>query len=413
MSSPALPDRSFDGCALPTATADPFDALLARLAREHVPFSVLWELTHVCNLDCVMCYNAPRSQPELSTAECLDVLEQLAEAGTLRLTLTGGEILTRRDFFTVAERARRLGFDLTLKTNGTLITPDKADRIAALTPSQVDISLLGATDATFDRIARSRHTLQRVVRGVTLLRERGVRVKLNTLLMDLNIAEREEMVRLALSLGADYEQVFKISPDDDGVDKAGRYQLSRQQITEALIADRTPFAPRLRTPESRTCSVGLSSCLISPYGEVFPCQELRILAGNLREQPFAQIWRDAPILRELRERHTVRFLPDCQVCPLNTYCEGRCAGLAWKESGDPYAGHTLACQQAQARFAQQHPGAPIPETALQRRLRTDPDSLRRPALRQPIPLVVGDPMPVATNYTNYTNAANGQETKFA
>ncbi len=384
---PALPDRSFDGCAIPPTSADPYAALLARLGREHVPFSVLWELTHICNLDCVMCYNAPRRQPELSTAECLNILEQLAAAGTLRLTLTGGEILTRRDFFAIAEQARRLGFDLTLKTNGVLITPTKADRIAALTPSQVDISLLGATDATFDRIARSRHTLARVVRGVTLLRERGVRVKLNTLLLDLNIAEREAMVELALALGAEYEQVFKISPDDDGVDKAGRHQLSRQQITDALVADGTPFAPRVRTPESRTCSVGLSSCLISPYGEVFPCQELRIPAGNLREQPFAQIWREAPILVELRRRHTVRFLPDCQVCPINAYCEGRCSGLAWKESGDLYAGHTLACQQAQARFAQQHPGTPIPETALQARLRANPAAPQPVALRQPIPLL--------------------------
>ena len=61
-------------------------------------------------------------------------------------------------------------------------------------------------------------------------------------------------------------------------------------------------------------------------------------------------------------------LPECQVCPINAYCEGRCAGLAWKEHGDLYGGHTLACQQAQARYDHQHPGEPIPETPLQTRL---------------------------------------------
>ena len=145
---------------------DLYDALQARLKREHVPFTVLWELTHVCNLDCVMCYNVPQPEPELTTAECLDILEQLAAAGTLRLTLTGGEILTRRDFFIIAERARALGFALDLKTNGTLITPERADRLAALHPMQVDISLLGATRGDQRRRdARPEHAAAHPARG--------------------------------------------------------------------------------------------------------------------------------------------------------------------------------------------------------------------------------------------------------
>jgi radical SAM protein with 4Fe4S-binding SPASM domain len=382
-------DRSFDGCAVPENTADPYEALLSRLKREHVPFTVLWELTHVCNLDCIMCYNVSLAQPELDTQECLDVLDQLVEAGTLRLTLTGGEILARRDFFTIAERARALGFDVNLKTNGTLITPERADRIAALAPSRVDISLLGATAATFDAIARGQDTLRRVLRGVQLLQERRVPVKLNTLLMDLNISERQQMVELAQELGVRYEQVFKISTTDDGTDKAGQHQLDRQQITAAMLADGGQFRPRVRQPESRTCSVGLSSCLISPYGDVYPCLELRILAGNLRQQRFSDIWANAPILQELRSRHTFKSLSECQVCPINAYCEGRCSGLAWKEHGDLYGGHSLACQQAQARFAQLHPGEPIPETPLQARLRANPPVAKSTPFAQPIPLFDG------------------------
>ncbi len=358
-------DRGFPACGWVDPGADPYDALLARLRREHVPFNVLWELTHTCNLDCVMCYNAPRAEPELSTAECLDVLAQLAEAGALRLTLTGGEILARRDFFTIAGRARELGFALDLKTNGTLITPEAADRIAALAPVQVDISLLGATAATSDAVMRGRHTLARIVQAVKLLQARGVRVKLNTLLLDLNIAERQEMVDLALDLGVEYAQVFKVSATDDGRDKAANLQLARQQMTKVLVDDHTPFTPRTPNPDTRTCGVGLSSCLISPYGVVYPCIELRIPAGDLRRQRFAEIWAGAPILQQLRSQHTYGNLPACRVCPINAYCEGRCAGLAWKEHGDPYGGHTLACRHAQARYAQQHPGAPIPETPLQ------------------------------------------------
>ena len=384
-----LTDRGFDACGAPDAPGDPFEELLARLQNEAVPFSAMWEMTHVCNLDCVMCYNVPLAEPELSTAEGLDLLEQLAAAGTLRLTLSGGEILTRRDFFPLAERARALGFALDLKTNGTLLTPETADRLASLEPVQVDISLLGATEATFDAVAGSRRTLERVLRGVRLLQERGVRVKLNTLLLDLNLAERSQMLDLALELGVYYEQVFKISAADDGSDKAGQHQLSRQQMASVFSDDQTPFQPSMRTPGSRTCKVGLSSCLISPYGEIYPCNELRMSAGNIRRQAFAGIWADAPIFRELRERHTFANLPECQVCPINRYCEGRCAGLAWKEHGDLYGGNVLACQQAQARFEHQNPGLQAPQTPLQARMQTQGNAAPKASngRMQPIPLL--------------------------
>ncbi|HZY40939.1 MAG TPA: SPASM domain-containing protein, partial [Anaerolineae bacterium] len=111
-------------------------------------------------------------------------------------------------------------------------------------------------------------------------------------------------------------------------------------------------------------------CVISPYGVVYPCIELRLPAGDLRRQSFADIWSNSPLLTGLRERHTWANLPECLACPIQAYCEGRCAGLAWKEHGDLYGGHTLACQQAQARLAQLHPNAPIPETPLQARLRS-------------------------------------------
>ena len=362
--------RDFAGCAPEGASADAYHAFLQRLKREAVCYSAQWELTHRCNLKCVMCYNEPLAQPELTTAECFNVLGQLAEAGVLRLILSGGEILSRPDFFDVAKEARRHGFALDFKTNGTLITPPVADGIAALAPLQVDISLLGATSKTFDAIAGVRKTFTRVIRGVTLLRERGVRVKLNTLLMTLNNAERGRMLEIAIGFGAQYEQVLKISPADSGGMRAAEAQLSGAQMAEALTEDNTPFAPVRRTGASRSCSVGLSSCLVSPYGVVYPCVELRIPAGDLRRQSFAAVWRDAPVLRELRERHTVARLPECCECALLTYCEGRCAGISWKETGDLYRGHTLACAHAQARFRQQNPDVLCPETpfmAVQRR----------------------------------------------
>ncbi len=129
---------------------------------------------------------------------------------------------------------------------------------------------------------------------------RGVQVKLNTLLLDLNVHERMQMLDLAQNLGVYYEQVLKVSPADDGSNVAGLHQLSLAQMSDAFVADQTPFTPTQPGPAARTCGVGLSSCLISPYGVVYPCIELRIPAGDLRRQSFREIWTTAPILQRLR-----------------------------------------------------------------------------------------------------------------
>jgi AdoMet-dependent heme synthase len=378
--------RKFAACKSYAGPPDPYDALLSRLRLDHVPYSVVWELTHACNLKCVMCYNQPLAEPELTTQECLAILNQLAGAGTLHLTLTGGEILARRDFFEIAEEARRLGFALDLKTNGTLITPETADQLAALAPLQVDISLLGAQPATFDRVAGAPRTLERVLRGVELLKARNVRVKLNTLLLDLNIDERRQMAELAARLEVFYEQVFKVSPSDFGLNKAGHHQLSAAEMRQALVADATSFTGPSQAPDSRTCAVGLSSCLISPYGIIYPCTELRIAAGRLRAETFANIWRGSEVFRDLCARHVRGNLIPCRSCALSPYCEGRCAGLAWKEHGDPYGGHTLACWHAQARYGQLHPGEALPDTPVLQGARSGYDDLpsKFPALTPPI-----------------------------
>ncbi len=360
-----IPDSHSPHTASP---CDSFSALRARLRQHLVPFTVFWELTHRCNLHCRMCYNVPRPRPELSTDEALSLLPRLAEAGTLLLVLTGGEILTRSDFFIIAENARSLGFALHLKTNGTLITPSLADRIAALAPVRVDISLWGATSATCAALTGSSRAFSRIEQAVKLLRERDVPVHLYTLLMQSNFAERELMVAWARGRGVSYQQVISISPDDDGRSPAADESLNRSQL-RAILATESPPLPA--APASRSCAVGIAGCLISPYGLVYPCTELRIPAGDLRQQSFHTIWQEAAIFQQLRQNHIWQHLADCRQCALRAFCLRRCAGLAHKEHGDHLAGHTQACYQAQTLYALAHPERSRPPTPYLKRRTTD------------------------------------------
>src|SRR5580698_9638347 len=86
-----------------------------------IPLSVQLDLTYRCNEECIHCYLDHEDHGEMTTSEIKNLLDQLAEAGVFFLTLSGGEILLRKDFFEILEYARSLLFSVKLKTNAVLI----------------------------------------------------------------------------------------------------------------------------------------------------------------------------------------------------------------------------------------------------------------------------------------------------
>ena len=111
---------------LSVAATPLMDRLISRTVRKHRPVSVHFDLTYRCNERCVHCYLDHDDHGELTTAECLNILEELAQAGTLFLTFSGGEIFLRPDLYQILAAARRLHFDISLKSNALLVTPERA-----------------------------------------------------------------------------------------------------------------------------------------------------------------------------------------------------------------------------------------------------------------------------------------------
>src|ERR1700745_2404131 len=94
-----------------------------------VPMAVHLDVTYRCNERCVHCYLDHDDHGEMTTDEIKDVLDQLAEAGTFFLTFSGGEVFMRRDFLQLVEYARRLQFNVRIKTNGVMIHEQEAARL--------------------------------------------------------------------------------------------------------------------------------------------------------------------------------------------------------------------------------------------------------------------------------------------
>jgi radical SAM protein with 4Fe4S-binding SPASM domain len=364
------------------------DRLISRTVRKHQPLSVHFDLTYRCNERCVHCYLDHDDHGELTTAECLAVMQELAQAGTLFLTFSGGEIFLRPDLYEILAAARRLHFDVSLKTNALLVTPERAQRLREFGVRRVQISVYSDIPEVHDAITKVPGSLQRTLAAIPLLLEQGLQVKLACPLMRENLLAYRGVMALAEKIGVPYVLDLTITPMMDGnegplahripvssllpVMKDPKLHACTPQPTAeaalpmkqypAVIGSAVSSGIESEAYEDLPCSAGHNSCYISPYGDVFPCVQLPQAAGNLRRRRFSEIWYHAPQLERLRGIRESQ-LPLCSRCEIRSYCE-RCPGLALMEGGDLLGAYERACELAEqkARLA----GVAEPVSALHR-----------------------------------------------
>jgi MoaA/NifB/PqqE/SkfB family radical SAM enzyme len=327
-----------------------------------VPLSVLFEVTHRCNLGCQHCYltEGPVGRPrptreELTFEEVRRVLGELAGAGTLFLTLTGGEVFLRRDFLDIVAAARDLGFSVTVFTTGTLLTPQSARALAALHPLSVEISVYSVRPEVHDRVTNIPGSHARSLAALRLLREAGVTILIKSPLMSITSGEYRDLLGLAESLGAGCGFDPMLVPRRDG-DRTPLALGAKREDLRAFFSDpvlaREWAQPVPCVPErgEELCGSARRTCMISPYGDVFACAVHPLPAGTLRERSFDEIWHHAPLLRAIRSK---------TVADLREGAEGagafRCSALALIEDGD-YLGRFRrgeAMAEAHAKVQQQ------------------------------------------------------------
>ncbi len=262
---------------------------------ERFPYSCQWEITCRCNLHCVMCYtdcfNRPEAiRQELSTADILRIMDELAEAGTLELCLTGGEPLARPDFFQLYEHAIRCGFLVTVFSNGTLITEAHADRFAALRPHRIEISLHGLTRETFEQITLGQGSYDRCVQAITLLLDRQIPLVLKSTAMTLNRQEILDIKRYVESLGkVPYKLGEEMRPTLDGSAAPFHYALPKLDLIDlnSQDPDLEKEASRQYSVDQPPCRSGMHSFHIDAYGRLQLCSGNRRQSYDLRTGSFA------------------------------------------------------------------------------------------------------------------------------
>ena len=312
---------------------DPYARIVKKTQERLIPFIVHWELTYHCNLQCPHCYVVPQnSREELTAGEIAEILDTLKGAGTLYVIFSGGEILTRADFFEIAWTARKKGFALRLLTNGTLIDEGVADQITDLHPLTVEISLYGSRSETHDGITACPGSFERSLKALRLLNERSIRTVVKCLMMKGNASEFGRLKQLAQEIGSQFIYDPVVIPKMDGSMEPCIHRIDPKELYSLLYREVQDIKKHDASQEvDLSCSAGVNAFSISPYGDVYPCMAFKESGGNLTKDSVCQI-QHSPIFSKTRSI-TLSDLPECKGCELVRYCN-RCPALAWMETGD-------------------------------------------------------------------------------
>jgi radical SAM protein with 4Fe4S-binding SPASM domain len=344
------------------------DRVVESSMARRIPLSVHVDVTMRCNERCAHCYRVIEDRDELTTAEIHALLDDLARAGTLYLTLSGGEVFLRADLLDILAHARRRHFDVRLKSNALLVTAARADRLRALGVRQVDVSVYGVDPAVHDGITGVRGSFEKSLAGAASLRDAGIRVKLNCPLMTVNARSVGAVRALADRLGVMCGFDPMITARNDGDRSPVRLRIARGDLP-AVLADATlGLAAPAASPDGEDdvddvpCGAGHNGAYVSAYGDVMPCVAMPIACGNVREEPFSVIWSRSPALARVRAVR-IRDLHTCSTCSARAFCT-RCPGQALVEDGDLHGPARAACEHAlaSARAA----GSPVTPATMER-----------------------------------------------
>jgi radical SAM protein with 4Fe4S-binding SPASM domain len=340
-------------------------ALMSSVQRwahdRHVPLNATIELTQRCNIRCKHCYNfdrdAPRADascdsdaPELSRDEILALITNLHAAGCFFLNFTGGEALLHPDLFTFMDHAASLNLAVGLLTNGVLLRPGMATQLARYPNlTRVAVSVYGATAATHDAITQAEGSFARTWAGMDLLRARNIPVFLKFIIMRDNAHEVAAM--RAQAEARDYIHGFDltITPRHDGTRGSLDQRIDLGQLEEICrgpLRDRQLGGPeRTLTDVQFACNCARGNCAVTAKGDVQPCMSVPLVAGNIRQQPFAEIWRSSPVFQQIRGLRIADYAA-CAPCGHKSWCT-RERGAAYNYSGSYTGTDPLVCARAE------------------------------------------------------------------
>ncbi|MGO9777784.1 MAG: TIGR04053 family radical SAM/SPASM domain-containing protein [Terracidiphilus sp.] len=338
------------------------------------PFIAIWEVTQACDLACVHCRASaqPERHPmELSTDEGKRLIDQIAALQVPVFVLTGGDPIKRPDLFELIGHARSAGVRVSLTPSATpLLTREIVVRLRDAGLARLAVSMDGASAETHDAFRGMSGSFARTLNAVGWANEIGLPVQINTTFSRRNIDEIDAIVALIKSLNITLWSVFFLVPTGRGklgdllnadefeqvfakiygLSKTASFDIKtteaqhyRRYMLQQRVAERRAGAGILATQEKTEDTIGRAPrglndgkgfVFISHTGEVFPSGFLPLSAGNIRQQPLDEIYRQSPLFKSLRDASILAG--KCGACEFKEICGGSRA-RAYALTGNPNA----------------------------------------------------------------------------
>lgn len=344
-------------------------------ARACTSFAI--EVTARCNNNCRHCYiNLPARdsgalQQELSAEQILELADQAVRLGAIWCTITGGEPLIRSDFSEIYLGLKKKGLIVSFLTNATLITKSHVELFSRYPPRDIEITVYGVTRETYEAVSRVPGSFDAFMRGLNLLRDAGIDVRLKAMAIRSNLPEIPKIAEFCRSHTKDYyrfDPLLHLRMDRD-LDRNNEIKMERLTPDEIVLLEKSDDERTKAleknchdyiTPEFGTvtdnilirCGAGNGSFVISPEGMFRLCESLchPDCVYDLKQGTLADAWQHfVPTVRELRSDRK-DYLGTCHVCPIINLCMW-CPAHADIETGYLDSQVEYFCRVAHARAA--------------------------------------------------------------
>lgn len=345
---------------------------LEPFSRENNVRMIAWEVTRSCNLNCKHCRAASHRGPyqgELSTGQCLRLIDDIAGVSKPVIILTGGEPLLRPDIFELAAYGTQKGLRMVMATNGTLVDETTARKMIKSGIQRVSISIDGKDAKSHDAFRGEKGAFSGTMRGIDAMKSIRMEFQINTTITTANLHQIKDIHDLALKIGAAAHHIFLLVPTGRGKDLA-QQAITATDYEETLMwfhqesmtceiqlkATCAPHyfrimhqnKPKGEKPikkagghfheSTRGCLGGITFCFISHVGQVQPCGYLELDCGNVQKESFAKIWEKSEVFRNLRDYS--KYGGKCGRCEFIKVCGG-CRARAYEATGDYLAEEPL------------------------------------------------------------------------
>ena len=321
------------------------------------PISGAFELSPLCNMDCKMCYIKMSKEKQESIArlrtkeEWIELAQKAKEKGMLFLLLTGGEPFLVKDFKELYIELHKMGFCISINSNGTMIDEDVIEWLKHYPPMRINMTLYGASNETYGRLCNNPKGFMQVTKAISLLKENNIQVKLNCSVTPYNKDDLKQMMDFAeehdLVIQATSYMFPPLRKDKTKIGQNNRFNAEDAAFYGAYISAYSNGFDRFKEyiesgqlalydadddcgvveGDHMRCRAGITSFWMTWEGKMLPCGMIPDEGKDPWEVGFDEAWENAKnIVSEIT-------LPvKCAGCGKKDECRA-CAAMVYTETG--------------------------------------------------------------------------------